>query len=242
MEVDRLESIKHRINAGDREGARLALADLLHSDADNVDAWALLAILFRDPAEQAECYRQILRVDPGNRQAATWLESLMRQIPEPSDREELPKPPGPAGLEGDQAAEGQPWPEVDELAQLMQELNGPDVGDEAKQGLGPDVGITSQEQGIPTVGGRGETRSFLDRLLGRSGRKARKVQSRVVLDEQGYALPQSGALDPGSVLRLAGGPLAPGDRRKCPACGAVVSRTESRCPWCSAHLPDVQKE
>lgn len=242
MEADRLERIKHRINAGDREGARLELADLLQSDEDNVDAWALLAILLRDPVEQAECYRQILRVDPGNTQAATWLESLMRQIPKSLDRVELPELPGPAGREDDRAADGQPWPGIEELERLMQELNRPDVGAKSAQDLGLEAVSTSLEQGFPTRGEEGERRSFLDRLLGRSGRSKRDMPSRVVLDEQGDALPQLGALDPGAILRLAGGPLAPEDRRKCPACGAVVSRRESRCPWCSAHLPDLKKE
>lgn len=90
METDSLDAIRHRINAGDREAARLALVELLQTDADRIDAWALLAILLEDPAEQAECYREIIRVDPENRQAAVWLEALTPQIPQPVTHETSP--------------------------------------------------------------------------------------------------------------------------------------------------------
>jgi tetratricopeptide (TPR) repeat protein len=89
-----LDAIRHRINAGDREGARQELAELLETDSDNADAWALLAILLKEPAEQAKCYRQILRIDPENRQAAAWLNALRSQIPESA------APAGPSPGEG----------------------------------------------------------------------------------------------------------------------------------------------
>jgi hypothetical protein len=94
MVSDSLDEIRHRINAGDREGARLTLVELLKIDADNVEAWALLAILLEDPAEQAQCYREIVRVDPENRQAAAWLEALTPQRPEPVGQEASPRVAG----------------------------------------------------------------------------------------------------------------------------------------------------
>ena len=57
MEANSLDSIRHQINAGDQRGDRIALAELLEAEPDNADAWALLAILLTDPAEQAQCYR-----------------------------------------------------------------------------------------------------------------------------------------------------------------------------------------
>jgi len=92
MEQDLLDAIKHQINAGDRDGARLELANLLTSDPENTGAWALLAILLKDPAEQVECYRQILRIDPDDRQAAAWIEALSRHLPKETAREEPPLP------------------------------------------------------------------------------------------------------------------------------------------------------
>lgn len=87
MENDLLDAIKHRINAGDRRGARLELTALLDSDPDDADAWALLAILLQDPVEQVECYRQILRINPDDRQAVAWLEALSQYLPEASQQE-----------------------------------------------------------------------------------------------------------------------------------------------------------
>jgi hypothetical protein len=59
------------------------------------------------------------------------------------------------------------------------------------------------------------------------------------LDQIG-GLSQPGKWTPEDIIRLAGGPLPPEERRKCLKCGAVVSRTESRCPWCSAPLPGAE--
>jgi DNA-directed RNA polymerase subunit RPC12/RpoP len=92
MENDLLDAIKHRINAGYRKGARLELTALLKSDPDDADAWALLAILLQDPVEQVECYRQILRINPDDRQAAAWLDALSRDLPEASQQEGPPTP------------------------------------------------------------------------------------------------------------------------------------------------------
>jgi hypothetical protein len=176
-----LETIRLQVHAGDREGARLALADLLKAEPDNADVWALLAILVKEPDEQAECYRQILRIDPGNRQAAMWLEMLTRPAAE-----------SPVG-EGPSVAETQ------HLEPLPGESSRPDMlfGDLVLPG---------------------------NRSLGRTG----VVPSRPA------------PLSPGEILELAGGPLAPEERRRCPTCLAVVSRTELKCPWCSAPLPPVE--
>jgi hypothetical protein len=49
----------------------------------------LLAVLIEDPARQADCYRQVLRLDPANPQAAARLRALTHKVPESS-----PKSPG----------------------------------------------------------------------------------------------------------------------------------------------------
>jgi len=176
-----LETIRLRVHAGDREGARLALADLLKAEPDNADVWALLAILVKEPDEQAECYRQILRIDPGNRQAAMWLEVLARPAAE------LP------------VGEEPPVPDAQHLEPLPGEPSPPE-----------------------------------ETLLGDLVSSADPSRVR-----RGKVPPRSGHLSPGEILELAGGPLAPEQRRQCPACLAVVSRTERKCPWCSAPLPAV---
>ena len=80
-----LDPIRHRITAGDRDGARLDLLEILKADPDNAEAWSLLATLLPEPAEQIECYRQVLRIDPADRQAATWLEALSAHLSEASE-------------------------------------------------------------------------------------------------------------------------------------------------------------
>jgi len=79
--MDPLGALRQRIEAGDREGARRELAGILRTNPQSVAAWALLADLLEDPARQADCYRQILRLEPGNRQAAARLRALTGQAP-----------------------------------------------------------------------------------------------------------------------------------------------------------------
>jgi hypothetical protein len=75
MAID-LETIVQQINSGDYRGAEQALRSLLRGDPKNVDAWMLLATLTQDPAQKAACYRQVLRIDPGNRRAEKRLIAL----------------------------------------------------------------------------------------------------------------------------------------------------------------------
>jgi hypothetical protein len=88
MNTNPLDRIRHQVTTGDQRGARLALLELLEAEPDNTDAWALLATLLTDPGEQVRCYREILRITPGDRQAAAWLESLTSKGAEPSTEED----------------------------------------------------------------------------------------------------------------------------------------------------------
>lgn len=246
MEVDPLHAIKHRINAGDREGARLELNNLLETDPDNVDAWALLAILLTEPAEQARCYHQILRIDPQNRLAAAWLEALARVVPAASaqelepgrETEERPMVQSPLG-ERPSAQAHDEWvpPTADELQGLLEELKHTKLDDQAlRQLLEQDLATQPDEQMLVPPAARVEKRSFLDRVLGRGGTETQDATRMGDTTDRPEALVQTGRLGPGEIIRLAGGPLSPEERRKCPGCGAIVSRSETRCPWCSEYL------
>jgi RNA polymerase subunit RPABC4/transcription elongation factor Spt4 len=299
MMVMDLDAIRHQINVGDREGARRELVALLDIDSDNLDAWALLAILLKEPAEQAECYRQILRIDPENRQAAAWLNALRPRLPEAaaqdgpslaegrtlecqecggvtevrfvgelrdrrvfcpycgsqidlsdvSTRVELGREqeqPPEAGIRSldtlltktrrDQVPGEQPPPEAEDIEQVLRELDLPDVGDEVPGQVrpgGPVAGASTE--GVRSTRPRKGDRSFLDRLLGRPMTRSEDRELTPDLD-RGEEASQSGSLNPEDIIRLAGGPLPEEERRKCPRCGAIVSRSENRCPWCSAQL------
>jgi hypothetical protein len=75
-----LEKLKAQIETGKPQAVREALKTLTAKDPFNIDAWELLASVSKDPHEQAECYRQLLQIDPGNRQAATRLLEITAQI------------------------------------------------------------------------------------------------------------------------------------------------------------------
>ena len=82
--MDSFNVIWQRAQAGDRAGARRELIARLQTDPRNVQAWALLAALLEDPAQKADCYRRILRIDPGNRRAAEMLQKLTQPSPAPA--------------------------------------------------------------------------------------------------------------------------------------------------------------
>lgn len=71
-----LDLIWQQAQTGDRSGARKELASFLREQPGNVQGWLLLATLLDEPAQQAECYRKALRLDPQNHQAATMLQAL----------------------------------------------------------------------------------------------------------------------------------------------------------------------
>jgi hypothetical protein len=294
-----LDAIRHQINAGDREGARRELVALLGIDSDNLDAWALLAILLKEPTEQAECYRQILRIDPENRQAAAWLNALRPQLleaaaqegpspvegrtlkcqecggvtevrfvgelrdrrvfcpycgsqidlsdvftrMEPGREQEQPPEGGVRSFDAvsteashDQVPGAQLPPETDDVDRVLWDLDLPDVEDETAGQVRPGgfVDGASTER-IRPIGPRKGDKSFLDRLLGRPRTGPEDSELTPDLD-RGEDVSQSGSLNPEDIIRLAGGPLPEEERRKCPRCGAIVSRSENRCPWCSAQL------
>ena len=277
MEANPLDPIRHQINAGDREGAKRALAELLEGQPDNADAWALLAILLTNPAEQAQCYREILRIDPNDRQAAIWLESLSAQPEEPpevqslpsdSDRRECPRcgammtvsplqgAPRSAAICAYCGYAIEPTRTPEERGPTLEHKVSSDEAEEEIEWIPEDVDLDQLLDGLPPPGTGDDTqppaprpatpprpvgrKGLLDSLLGRFRRETPDTQADDLVMGQVEATSAAGALTPELILQLAGGPLAPEERRKCPTCGAVVSRLEKKCPWCSAPLPEVK--
>ena len=217
MEANPLDPIRHLISAGDQRGARLALAELLEAEPDNAEAWALLAILLTDPIEQARCYREVLRISPDDRQAAAWLDSLSGQA-----AEQLP---------GEDSHDSQPLPGEDELDRILEDVVLPDGADQMPP---PADAQVPRRQAEP----KGFVDGLLDRLRGSSPEPDAEIEATLLGQDEIQSA--AGSLSPELILRLAGGPLAPEERRNCPTCGAVVSRRETKCPWCSAPLADVE--
>jgi len=75
-----LEELKKQGETGNLKAARDALMALTTEDPLNKNAWELLASISEDPYIRAECYRHLLQIDPGDRQAATRLLEVSAQI------------------------------------------------------------------------------------------------------------------------------------------------------------------
>lgn len=301
-ETDSLGEIRHRINAGDRDGAKLALVEHLKAEPDNADGWALLAILLKEPAEQADCYRQVLRIEPDNRQAAAWLEALTAHLPDsaaqeaPSEvlgitlqcaqcggvtevrfvgkmrdkrafcphcgaqidlpdtfqrverrREHEQGPLGESGIEEsvvietrrDHVSGGQLPSDVDDLDEILQALDLPDTEEGAMRDLRERDSVAELTKQVTVSStSRVEEQEFLDRIMRQEGGgDALDGEIRALLGDQQDATSKPGQFSPEVIIQLAGGPLPPEERRKCHNCGAVISRSDTRCPWCSAPLP-----
>ncbi len=98
-----LELIWQQSQTGDRLGAKKELARLLREQPGNVQGWLLMATLLDEPAQQAECYRKVLRLDPQNRRAATMLQQITPQeasqeMPQESASEAAPSPSPPVQI------------------------------------------------------------------------------------------------------------------------------------------------
>jgi hypothetical protein len=240
MTTDSLGVIRRRINMGDREGARLALLDFLKTDPDNTEAWALLAILLKEPVWQAECYRQVLRIDPENRQAALWLQALSRQSSGSSTQVEHARSVDSVLTElgKDPSSAGELGPDRGKVDRVLEELALSDLDAETRQQLrilGLDIGPPEPGALPPEV--RPEEKGLLDRMVSRLTGSSREGQVSTGSAGRAGPAPRPRQLTPDEIIELAGGPLSPEERRNCPKCGAVVSRSEGRCPWCSEPLP-----
>jgi hypothetical protein len=139
------------------------------------------------------------------------------------------RPPGEGALEGG------------DLDQLLRDLDLPNLDDERLRELGQQglAAGTSERihQSFVTASGEAD---WVDRVLGSARDGALDDYADEAELDQIDGLSQPAKWTPEDIIRLAGGPLPPEERRKCLKCGAVVSRTESRCPWCSAPLPGAE--
>ncbi|NIV29392.1 MAG: hypothetical protein GWN58_07755 [Anaerolineae bacterium] len=224
MEANPLDPIRQMVTAGEQRGARIALSELLEAEPDNADAWALLAILLTDPAEQALCYHEILRINPDDRQAAAWLESLSGAAAESPGGEQYP---------GEESPGPQSTIEQEQLDRVLDEVVLPGKGAAI-----PPPRIrqeATQRQAEP----KGFLNGLMDRLRSRATGPDPESEAFVLGQEEAQS---AGSLSPELILRLAGGPLPSKERRNCPKCDAVVSRREEKCPWCSAPLPALEDQ
>jgi hypothetical protein len=219
--TDALAAIRQRINTGDREEAKRRLVDLLRSDPQNLSAWALLPVLLDDPMHQGDCYRHILRRDPGNRYATTMLEALAR-----------PRVTAPVV----------PLPDVADIRGLLEESGERDLNEETPQALYDRGVIVLADRAalVSTLVLTPGEQHCLSMALERSEPEVPDVlpeilQTQMPIDRSA-ASPRYTMPSPEEIIQMAGGPLPPEERHKCPECGAIVARTDDKCSWCDAPL------
>ena len=76
-----LDSVQQHLEAGDQDAARRELVAALRADPQDISCWELLATLLDDHGRRADCYRQILRIDPQHSRAAASLSELTNPAP-----------------------------------------------------------------------------------------------------------------------------------------------------------------
>ena len=213
--MDSLEPVRHLINIGEVQHAKRALGKIVYTDPSNTEAWLLLASILDRPDQQADCYRQVLKLDPDNHEARQRLLSLsMDQLPPKSHSEQV---------SGFSNARNETEPEaiIDEFRELVEDY----------EPEGTFVDILEDELDEDTTKGQEKPKVISDPDQG-SELYPPDMESDLTSDLL--------FLGPTSIVNLAGGPLAEGERRQCPKCNATISRHETRCPWCSTSLDQKQ--
>ena len=208
--MDPLGIPKHLIQIGDTKKACIELGKLLRADPNNLEAWELLSTLLVDPNQKADCFKQILRIDPENTTAAQHLQATIAKIAPPS-KSEKPKNPEIASTPEEIKRD------IDDLRKLIED----DVLEDSSDDLTYEERIESraapQTDSQPSADSSDESP-----VLGTK------------LDENLRAdLPY---LSPANIVNLAGHPLPQDERINCPHCDATISRFETKCPWCSKVL------
>lgn len=79
-----IETVRDLLAAGDLDGARDGLVDVLYEDYDHLEAWLLLTACAADEEEYARAIREALRIDPENQIARRLAVEHARTGPTPS--------------------------------------------------------------------------------------------------------------------------------------------------------------
>ncbi len=255
-----IDPIKRRIQAGENLVAETQLTELLESEPENLEAWELLASIIDDPARKADCYRQILRRDPGNRTAASGIAALAGITPKSA------------------IAMNQQSANVHSVALICPQCGGEiEINDQDQiQAKRLRCNLCKTETELPkwyqrihharhhNAGSSNITSVDSTPIHNKIAQANIEVSSEseitmnkktdpnddetllskifpewyLAKNKKDSGGPNTEGLTPEEIIKLAGGPLPAEERRRCPKCDAVVSRSESKCPWCSAPLPE----
>lgn len=208
--MDPLETPKHLIQNGETNKACIELSKILRSDPNNLEAWELLSTLLADPKQKEDCYHQIIRLDPENIKAAQHLQAMTTENDHASKsgKSTIPKiPSSPEEIDSS----------IDELRKLIQDDVLEDPTDDLTYDERFEFIAESQTESQPSPDSFDES----------------PVWGAELDEDPPAALPYLG---PADIVNLAGHPLPQDERLKCPHCDATISRSETKCPWCSEVL------
>ena len=94
--MNELDYPRRLLGIGDKQGAEKELRRLLRSNPKNVEVWLLLAASLDDQDQKADCYRQVIRLDPENQVALSVLRNIVNsaslQSNKPSTSQSASKP------------------------------------------------------------------------------------------------------------------------------------------------------
>jgi hypothetical protein len=79
QEIEGLRQANILIKAGKKTEAFPILKSILKTNRDNKDAWFLLAICVNKPEDKIFCYKEIIRIDPNDKEAIKALESIQSE-------------------------------------------------------------------------------------------------------------------------------------------------------------------
>ncbi|MBN2006677.1 MAG: hypothetical protein JXA21_25210 [Anaerolineae bacterium] len=214
--MDTLDEVIQLFAAGERDRARTMVVRILQSDLQNVTAWRLLASLLDDPAQKMDCYRRIIAIAPDNQEAKEKLqqkEFTAQALPTQNQSPAVEMPLPPRETDDDILPPPPPIPPPPALP------------------ASSNAYTTTQPMQAPAKG------DFLRRMLvaavGTRAAKLLGVQSPEA-DQKNAANLE--AITPDEIIKMAGGPLPPEERRQCPKCQATISVRARRCEWCGTPL------
>jgi len=269
--MNSLDSISQHLDVGQVGEARRELVKLLRIEPRNTAAWMLLATLLDDEDKQADCYRQVLTIEPGNAQASEKLQQLTYRLPpvgedgtvlccpqcggkmnvrfvgQLQDKRaictycgtEVDLPDSYQHIERTREHESRPGggSRTVEKATVQTRSDGPATIPRVSP---PQQDIVSRRDTMTYIEQRltlpQKTRPA-ERLLGGLIKGLTGGQARAGLEED--SAPEASQirdLTPADIISLAGGPLPEDQRRKCPKCGATISKSATRCEWCGMQV------
>ncbi len=216
--MDTLDEVIHLLAAGERDQARAMVIRILQTDPQNVTGWRLLASLLDDPAQKMDCYRRIIAIAPDNQEAREKLQQS--ELIQPARTRNQP-PAVEVSLPQKEERGDTPAPPLPVVPTTVS----------------PASSLTAAQQ--PPAPAKGDFfRRMLVAAVGAGGAKLLGVQ--LASDQKSTAALE--AITPEEIIKMAGGPLPPEERRVCPKCQATISIHAQRCEWCGARLEQDSKE